>query len=63
VVPPSMTGASLGDSGVSGWEGLPRVMLTCAPLALVVSLAIIMAIRYVRRPLPAVPRPPGQTFG
>ena len=63
VVAPSMTGASLGDSGISGWEGLPRIVLTCAPLALAVSLAVIMAVRYTRRPLPAVPRPPDQMFG
>ena len=62
VVAPSMTGATAFDGGVSGWEGLPRIMLTCAPLALAVSLAIIMAVRYTRRPLPAVPRPPDQMF-
>jgi hypothetical protein len=62
VVAPSMTGATAFDSGVSGCEGLPRIMLTCAPLALAVSLAIIMAVRYTRRPLPAVPQPPDQMF-
>ena len=62
VVAPSMTGARLGDSGISGWEELPRIVLTCAPLALAVSLAVIMAVRYTRRPLPAVPRPPDQMY-
>jgi hypothetical protein len=62
VVAPSMTGATAFDSGVSGWEGLPRIMLTCAPLALAVSIALIMAVRYTRRPLPAVPQPPDQMF-
>ena len=60
VVTPSMTGASTGNSGVSGWEGLPRIILTCAPLALAVSVATIMAVRYLRRPLPAAHQPPGQ---
>jgi len=55
VVPPSMTGA---DGGVSGWEGLLRIMLTCAPLAVVVSVTVLMALRYIRRPLPAGPQPP-----
>jgi hypothetical protein len=62
VVAPSMTGATIGDSGVSGWEGLPRIMLTCAPLAVAVSIAITMTVRYTRRPLPAIPQPPDQTF-
>lgn len=62
VVAPSMTGASPFESGTSGWEGLPRIMLTCGPLAIAVSLAIIMAVRYTRRPLPAVPQPPDQMF-
>jgi hypothetical protein len=60
LVEPSMTGASTGNSGVSGWEGLPRIMLTCAPLALAVSVATIMAVRYIRRPLPAAHQPPDQ---
>ncbi len=62
VVAPSMTGATPFDSGTSGWEGLPRIMLTCGPLAIAVSVAIVMAVRYTRRPLPAVPQPPDQMF-
>jgi hypothetical protein len=62
VVLPSMTGATPFDSGTSGWEGLPRIMLTCAPLALAVSIAVIMTVRYDRRPLPAAHQPPDQTF-
>ena len=30
IIAPSMTGATAFGSGVSGWEGLPRIMLTCA---------------------------------
>jgi hypothetical protein len=60
LVEPSMTGASTGNSGVSGWEGLPRIMLTCAPLAIAVSVAITMAVRYIRRPLPTAHQPPDQ---
>jgi hypothetical protein len=62
VVAPSMTGATPFDSGTSGWEGLPRIMLTCGPLAIAVSVAIIMAVRYTRRPLPAAHQPPDQMF-
>jgi hypothetical protein len=38
------------DSPVFGWEGLPRIMLTCAPLAIATSIAAIMAARYIQRP-------------
>jgi hypothetical protein len=62
LVAPSMTGATAFDSGTSGWEGLPRIMLTCAPLAIAVSVAAIMAVRYIRRPLPAASQPPNKTF-
>jgi hypothetical protein len=39
-------------------EGLPRITLNACPLALAVSVAVIMAVRYIRRPQPMDPQPP-----
>ena len=61
MVPPSTVVVGL-DSPAFGWDGLPRIMLTCAPPTIAVGIAVIMAARYIRRPLPAAPQPPGQTF-
>lgn len=39
---------SVNDNG-PGSEGPPRITLTCGPVAVIASVAVIMAVRYVRR--------------
>ncbi len=46
LVPPSMTGGPY--EVTSGWEGSLRVALTCAPFAVLLCVALVVALRTVR---------------
>jgi hypothetical protein len=46
LVPPSMTGGPY--ESMSGWEGPLRVTVTCAPFAVLLGVALVVALRTVR---------------
>jgi hypothetical protein len=46
LVPPSVTGGPY--EAISGWEGPLRVMLTCAPFAVLLGVALAVAMRTIR---------------
>ena len=58
VVPPSMIGGPY--ESVSGWEGPLRVTVTCAPFAVLLCVALVVALRTVRHPPSMAGKPDSQ---